>query len=30
MLQSISEEIITKLNDIYKIYPVIYMYVCRL
>jgi len=27
MLRSISEEIITKLNDIYKVYPVMYMYV---
>lgn len=35
MLRSISEEIITKLNDIYKVYPVVlyiymYIYVCRL
>jgi len=27
MLRSISEEIIIKLNDIYKVYPVMYMYV---
>lgn len=27
MLRSTSGEIITKLNDIYKVYPVIYMYV---